>query len=1161
MQFKRKLIEDNPTKNDAFSGGGHRRVADSLSRTISELDSRDAVIGLEGGWGAGKSSVIEMAQDKLVSLKDGKEYYVMTFDLWANQSLYFRRSFLEQFVAWALQEKELSNTNKKRDDLENIAKTIGGKEQIVETRTEARFNLLGALLVLILPLLPVLYVWLSPLAMKPIPVPNCDPDCPQLSLFQNWLMNNGTTISALILGGFFLFAIVRYAAILFDSGRPIESLKELAVLVERKTEDHIEKKLIRDVDPSNTEFTTTFRDILRKLQTSKKRIVIVFDNVDRLNENSASTTWSDLQAVLLRQTNAPIDQVLTAVVPYDRQVMERAIFGLKDETSDESEFDTQDLFRKSFDAIHHIAPPVISDVDEFVKTQLNAALDKQVTDSVKDRVARVFDLFGREHGKTPRQVTSFVNDITTIWVEWQNEIPLDAIAVFVANRRDIEADRSATAITKISKGVFSYRVECSVAELEEYLAMLTFSAPKELAVQVALRQPIQEQLTRKDSQDFVDLLSESAAFPVVLGRVLDDNAGEIAKDVDGFENAISNLERVGPAKDHIQAGLRNLIQRLPSLSPTGDPEDVDAYPAILKTPAFAPEEDLDETVSNLTKWLQRALSDDTTKREKSHGTYWVRALAQIRDAVIESTDDVERWRALQAKIALPTGPDFIHGAVAHMSSHNFQLKEFRTGGLYFTHRESLFERISDLSDDTLKEIEQFTTLIPAVSLKPFVEKVVKAINASQTNDLDDIAKLETLLSLYPTLAARLNRNSTIEQSKSLIENGAVFACLGKIAEAREIWQARRLVELCVLLMAAIRFSLPNKDAAGYQNHPSLGNISASITWFNDKILIAEQDEETVQTIADSIRTLKLDYQFLYFSAFPEKAGSKPNLYPQIGSKLLDEKPILFLTDADFLKCFDMLYKLNPNGTISYGNFKDKQDESWNEIEPLGIEINVLSVISDTETQAWPSLLKKVDDALGARSQENWRTDLAKNTHALWVLQNRLLHGDLKFPTAQLKKPFLDHLVAVATTNQEPVDEIETLLKHMPNASLKSFRQSFLDSLGTKPADGLQLLRLHNAAENFLASLDLASKPDVALQKILLPLLDAPNAEVGQFIEENASTFAAITRDLGQEASAQVVDILTTMSEPEGFDKMAVANQLGVSLPKAKRADKDKKTTK
>ena len=99
-----KIIFGEPKSQDEFGGLGHERSGKALADGIRQLAERTegrrragGAIGLEGAWGSGKSTVIDIAGRKYL----GTDYRIFTFDLWRHQSDDFRRSLLEQFIGFA----------------------------------------------------------------------------------------------------------------------------------------------------------------------------------------------------------------------------------------------------------------------------------------------------------------------------------------------------------------------------------------------------------------------------------------------------------------------------------------------------------------------------------------------------------------------------------------------------------------------------------------------------------------------------------------------------------------------------------------------------------------------------------------------------------------------------------------------------------------------------------------------------------------------------------------------------------------------------------------------------------------------------------------------------------------------------------------------------
>ena len=170
------IIFDVPSKTDDFDGKGHERSAKALAEGIHQVfGNGGGAIGLEGSWGAGKSSVIEMATEKLEAItpKDDARkfrYHVFSFDLWTHQTDEFRRAFLERFLDF-MQDVDFDH----EVDLEVQRDRIRNRKKEVTNESKRRYTAVGAIIVLLLPFLPLVYAWLNPAAfanannLKPIP--------------------------------------------------------------------------------------------------------------------------------------------------------------------------------------------------------------------------------------------------------------------------------------------------------------------------------------------------------------------------------------------------------------------------------------------------------------------------------------------------------------------------------------------------------------------------------------------------------------------------------------------------------------------------------------------------------------------------------------------------------------------------------------------------------------------------------------------------------------------------------------------------------------------------------------------------------------------------------------------------------------------------------
>ena len=121
------ILQDSPATSDEFESGGHKRSAMALASAIRELADRDGAIGLQGGWGSGKSSVMNFAEDMLEPENEADvRFSIFSFDLWSHQTDDFKRSLLEEVIQWGKQKKIIKaiNAEKLIDRIRDKKKTI-----------------------------------------------------------------------------------------------------------------------------------------------------------------------------------------------------------------------------------------------------------------------------------------------------------------------------------------------------------------------------------------------------------------------------------------------------------------------------------------------------------------------------------------------------------------------------------------------------------------------------------------------------------------------------------------------------------------------------------------------------------------------------------------------------------------------------------------------------------------------------------------------------------------------------------------------------------------------------------------------------------------------------------------------------------------------------
>ena len=84
-------LSDEPASSDAF-GRAHDRVAEAIAEVINtDPKVGGKMIGLEGDWGGGKSTVVELVEKRFE--KDANTRFFL-YDAWAHQGNTLRRNFI-----------------------------------------------------------------------------------------------------------------------------------------------------------------------------------------------------------------------------------------------------------------------------------------------------------------------------------------------------------------------------------------------------------------------------------------------------------------------------------------------------------------------------------------------------------------------------------------------------------------------------------------------------------------------------------------------------------------------------------------------------------------------------------------------------------------------------------------------------------------------------------------------------------------------------------------------------------------------------------------------------------------------------------------------------------------------------------------------------------
>lgn len=128
-----RILNENVPSQDLFEDRTHERVSSNLYQIIKSAE-QGVTIGLEGEWGSGKSTVINLLRKQLIE-EDEKTLFFM-FDAWAHEGDPLRRIFLESLI-------NVLDPEEKHKYLIEIKNKISGRTKTVEVKSKKSTSRLG----------------------------------------------------------------------------------------------------------------------------------------------------------------------------------------------------------------------------------------------------------------------------------------------------------------------------------------------------------------------------------------------------------------------------------------------------------------------------------------------------------------------------------------------------------------------------------------------------------------------------------------------------------------------------------------------------------------------------------------------------------------------------------------------------------------------------------------------------------------------------------------------------------------------------------------------------------------------------------------------------------------------------------------------------------
>ena len=534
IQFK--VLNDNCSSEDRLEDQTHKRIADKLFEIITARTDDGMTIGLEGEWGSGKSTVVKLLQERLKNEKVGKSF-VFYIDAWEHEGDHLRRVFLETLIEnvknwkeWPKEIIEQLNDIADRVTAKKVAKTIEHTSQITGFGKVVAFATLfvplGASLVSTFAE-RVTFKWTGCIC------------------WEFWLSLLVTTAPAWVY-------IVRWGL------NKISGKKAKYALFSTEANVDTTYETSREEERSSVEFERYFAEILQIVAMDIDSMIMVIDNLDRVNPEDALRIWSTLQAFV--QNKNPVaksDKRLCKwiIVPYAQEGLSKIWNAVQvNDVKDVQGVNRPVSFmQKSFQLRLHVPKMVISGWKSFAeKCLMDAAgnLDEEDAHIILNVLSWTRESL--TDAPSPRQVKIYINQVGIACALHGKRVPLEAICFYVI-KKYLQGLTDAQLEDKLRKG------EIAQASLPQYkgnnalapeVAAILYGVEENKAMQILLEPTITFALNISDSGYlnhvssihrgvFYDVLSY--IFHYCEAKMVPKYAGSIQKAFDGSDERACNI--------------------------------------------------------------------------------------------------------------------------------------------------------------------------------------------------------------------------------------------------------------------------------------------------------------------------------------------------------------------------------------------------------------------------------------------------------------------------------------------------------------------------------------------------------------------------------------------------------------------------------------------
>lgn len=415
-----RFIQDKPQGIDKFDGASQEALSKAIAKHIKDNDSlpkKDClprIIGIEGIWGAGKSNVVKLIEKHLQ--KDDSDYFFFEYDAWGNQEDLQRRSLLEQLTDKLVNEEILIGYTK-------IATKGGGTKSVTWPKK------LKLLLARKTETTTLSYPRLS----NGVIAGTITTILTSIASLTGALLADrcgwGWSIIIALLP--IIITLIVWAIAAWKNPN-YRNFSYILAVYNDKEKKETEYEVISEEEPSVVEFKRWMQDVSDNLNPKKcRKLVIVFDNMDRLPAEKVKQLWSSIHT-FFAETGF---ENIWVIIPYDITHLSCA-FGDNETKAHEL---AQYFINKTFPVTFTVPKPVITDYKGIFRKLFEEAFGntKNQDENIINRLYRL------QHNEANiRDIIIFINRLVSLYKVRHDDVDIVSMAVYQLYKDAIHKDNN-----------------------------------------------------------------------------------------------------------------------------------------------------------------------------------------------------------------------------------------------------------------------------------------------------------------------------------------------------------------------------------------------------------------------------------------------------------------------------------------------------------------------------------------------------------------------------------------------------------------------------------------------------------------------------------------------------------------------------------------------